>query len=749
VRQDLRTSSQAIAAATGHSPVWFRAPYLEINEQVLTIARELGFLHDSSEPERWVQQQILNEFPISINDTGRVLLSDYDFFTAYGLDDMMTLDMLKENYLSRYETGRPFVFLLHPSIIVEHKEVLHQFIAFVKTQGGSCLSFDQYLQRIVAEPSAKSIGVRIDLSLGPLDVKRTISDMVDAQVTDVFIKAQDKTGHIYFDRGLTESDTVAANFKQLTKGMHNAGISVHAWISVLHNSTSAQKNPSQAMVDGRGQPSKNWVSPSHPQNINNIEQLVTDLLSDQSIDGIHLDELAYPALNVDYSPDALKSFKLDTGIAVDNQISASFLPAKHYNAWVTWRSSQLHRIVESVASTAARTNRKVIVSAALQGDSLTNFKNMEVTGQNYHVLAKDLDLIIAVPPDDSAKKSYLSLSRLISMSRFKIGNTPLMIGLPFFAETTTSEKVIEQLTSQLDAVRQGADGFMLSPYRSIFQHDLPDSGRKEHLRDLLTGYSQFLKTTSAPVTPTPIAFIPNAQASNVSLNKSIPPPDKKSIGVQFGTVLVGLFLLGFLGFRFIRSRRFAQKSVPVTAKKDILNWAQLEQGILENRISGQLVHAVAGHLRAYDPVSTSRYRMALVLDLVAKASQQLSLNDLVTMAVDIPGWQVLAMSHLKEAVTHGYLQLDHDRIKVTPKGTLELKSIVDSGFDPAHWIFVEQRMHEILIVSCPNCDEENSAHWYWNNFTCSKCNKELLLVDCTNISRKNQAIVALDQHYYV
>lgn len=138
VRQDLRTSSQAIAAATGHAPVWFRAPYLEINEQVLTIARELGFLHDSSEPERWVQQQILSEFPISINYTGRVLLSDYDFFSAYGLDDMMTLDMLKENYLSRFETGRPFVFLLHPSIIVEHKEVLHQFITFVKEQGGSC-----------------------------------------------------------------------------------------------------------------------------------------------------------------------------------------------------------------------------------------------------------------------------------------------------------------------------------------------------------------------------------------------------------------------------------------------------------------------------------------------------------------------------------------------------------------------------------------------------------------------------------
>jgi peptidoglycan/xylan/chitin deacetylase (PgdA/CDA1 family) len=176
VRKDLQTSSKAIEYSTGYAPVWFRAPFLEVNDNVLAVDRDLGFLYDSSEPERWVQQQILNEFPIYINDTGRILFSDYDFFSSYALDDIMALELLKENYLFRLNTGRPFVFLLHPSIISEHIEVLHQFIGFVKDQGGSCLSFDQYLKNIQEKPLANNIGVRIDLSLGDLDIDHTIKE---------------------------------------------------------------------------------------------------------------------------------------------------------------------------------------------------------------------------------------------------------------------------------------------------------------------------------------------------------------------------------------------------------------------------------------------------------------------------------------------------------------------------------------------------------------------------------------------
>lgn len=756
IRKDLQESSQAIESATGHAPIWFRAPYLAVNEEVLTVARDLGFLYDSSEPERWLQQKVLREFPISINDTNRILFSDYDFFSSFGFDDMMALDLLKENYLSRYETGRPFVFLLHPSIIAEHSDVLHQFIAFVKDQGGQCLSFDQYLEQILADSPVDNVGVRIDLSLGTLDINSTISNLVEAQVTDAFVLARDKTGQVYYDKENAKDGSIETQFSQLVRGLHKAGIQVHASIPVLHNAALVKQFPDQAMADGRGKASQSWVSPSHPQTIGKTKQIVSELLTNFPIVGIHLDELAYPNLQFDYSQEALKRFKLDTGIQVDNKVAANVLPNKHYVEWVAWRSAQISGIIETVATVISEADREIVLSATLDAKSLTNFRSMEQSGQDYRFLARDLDMIIVIPTDDSDTELSHSLSRLISLSRFKIGHKSLLISLPIDLETTVSKNGVEQLRNQLNTVRRGANGVVLSPYRTLFAEKPRGSDRLDNIRSLIDSVRQPAK--SPPTQVVPITFTKEAQASPAELEKQsapiyreklVQPAGDHTVLMQICAVLGGLSLFAFLGFRFIRNRRFDKKTTIIEEKIVILNWQKLDKLICDNQISGHLVQAVASHLRTFDPVNTTRYRMALVIDIVAQTPQQLSLNDLVTSTVSIPGWQVLAMSHLREAVTHGYLQIDHDLIKVTPQGTAELESMKASGFDQDHWIFVEQRLHENLKVSCPNCGEDNLAHWYWSNFTCNKCGKEVAFQDCSNVSRRSNAKVAIDQHYYV
>ena len=61
VRKDLLASVQAIEAATGKAPVWFRAPFLEFNSELLSIAYEVGFRYDSSMIERWIEQKAMSE----------------------------------------------------------------------------------------------------------------------------------------------------------------------------------------------------------------------------------------------------------------------------------------------------------------------------------------------------------------------------------------------------------------------------------------------------------------------------------------------------------------------------------------------------------------------------------------------------------------------------------------------------------------------------------------------------------------
>ena len=106
--------------------------------------------------------------------------------------------------------------------------------------------------------------------------------------------------------------------------------------------------------------------------------------------------------------------------------------------------------------------------------------------------------------------------------------------------------------------------------------------------------------------------------------------------------------------------------------------------------------------------------------------------------MNLPGWQVLAKSHIDEALMRGFFTRNGDILEVTEQGELELVSMKEKGFDPEHWIFIEQRLHENLLVNCPHCKAENVAHWYWSNFFCSSCGRDVMFKNCGAVLRTHQ-----------
>lgn len=126
----------------------------------------------------------------------------------------------------------------------------------------------------------------------------------------------------------------------------------------------------------------------------------------------------------------------------------------------------------------------------------------------------------------------------------------------------------------------------------------------------------------------------------------------------------------------------------------------------------------------------------------------MSVDELMSMDFDVPGWQILAMSHLKDALMRNYLRLSQDKIKITKKGLNEIKRMKDKGFAADQWAFIERRLHENLIVSCPYCSAENTAHWYWPHFTCSSCNQDVSFRECNSIIEKRSTGIELDQHHF-
>ena len=134
---------------TGEPLRWFRAPYLATNAEIAAKLKELGFVYDSSDHEHRQRDFALKSVPISSNAAGN-LASDYELFHVRKLSTDAALDWLRATYRERARTGRPFMILMHPSLTAPHSSAINRFIAFVRDQGGSFVTADDYVKSLAA-----------------------------------------------------------------------------------------------------------------------------------------------------------------------------------------------------------------------------------------------------------------------------------------------------------------------------------------------------------------------------------------------------------------------------------------------------------------------------------------------------------------------------------------------------------------------------------------------------------------------
>lgn len=750
VRADLAASQKAIKAATGRSPVWFRAPYLEYDETVLKIARELGFRFDSSESERWLHQKILAEFPISLNSTAKVLFSDYDIFTTYGMDAELALDLLKENYRARSTTGRPFVFLLHPRIIAEHAQTLHQFIRYVKAQGGQCLTFDQYQQKNLAHRPRQK-GVRIDLRRGVPDPEQYAQALVQAGITDAFLMATDRRGQKYYPQAKAAAKTGETAFVQWQRRLKKAGVRVHAWISVNRNTRRAQQFPKQAMTSADGKNSAQWLSPSHPATHRHLQLIIRELVAGSDLDGIHLDHIEYPSLDYDFSDAAVQAFHKETGFAVVPKNPADQLQGRQHNAWIAWRLQQIARLVKGAAETLRLQNRKnIVLSAALRSRAANDFKVMETTGQDYRLLAESLDMLIPFEDEPRASQDKPPLKTFISTTRFLIGEKVLLIGIPISGDLDITQSQGKDFMPTVASSYYGTQGIVFSP--------APNFDRTgQHANPLSAGLPQLLKQTEeiwreAAQRPASYSIAPSEALSLTTRSDRAPGARMWLKRGAMVVAVIGLVTVAALISRRYRKARSVAKVANIRDRRRDLpdgvvspSWNRLDQAIAKGAITGKLTCEVAMLLRQYDPVNVSQYRVAMILDIIASESRPMNVSALMKLDVKIPGWQVLSMRYIEEALLLGYIVLEGGCAALSPKGHDEIQKIKSNGYSREYWMFVERRLHETLVASCPDCHAANVTHWFWPTFTCFKCNREVSLASCTDIVCRS-ANVALDQY---
>jgi peptidoglycan/xylan/chitin deacetylase (PgdA/CDA1 family) len=463
IRKDILLSRLLLSELLGHAPTWFRAPFLTTDEQVGKVLQEVGFTHDSSNSERWMSGAALFELPISAQTD--VVASDYDLFVKQRLSDDAALNWLIERYEERAVLGRPFVLALHPRTMVEHAGVLRGFIEHAAQHGAAFLSADDYV-RLSQQHSATSLGVWINLTNGAHSAEQIAADLRSRGITEAFVMAKDPEGHRYFVDSPAQLGTGEDTFGRIVTRLKAAGIRVHAWLPVFRDPVMAQQRPEWAMVDQSGVPSKDWLSPSHPEVRAYLAAMIRTLLAQYEIDGIHLDYVRYPDLEYDYGTSAVSRFQSWSGLA---PVTVPALLAEHYVRWTDWRAREISQYVAEVRELISHsTARKVVLSAALLADAAVNYRSREKFGQSYPDLAAHLDWIMPMAYFHEERQPVDWIEKVVSATRFHVGDTPILLGIEAYQQPgqwTFDKSLFEQ---SVTLARRGTDGVVFYPYLYLF-----------------------------------------------------------------------------------------------------------------------------------------------------------------------------------------------------------------------------------------------------------------------------------------
>ncbi|MDJ0683104.1 MAG: polysaccharide deacetylase family protein [Alphaproteobacteria bacterium] len=451
----------------GRAPDWYRAPYLATNETVeATLARK-GFSYTSSGLERWNDIGPLTGLPISQDD---ILASDYDLFTRLDMSDSEVLDWLKRGYETRRRTGRPFVILLHPSVIGGHPSVLADFIAHVEAQDGVFLSADAYMAGVQAVRS-ENRAAWISLAHGPLDPEHAARSLTEAGIGDAFLMARSPEGEDY-----TQTTDGESRFESMLSTLKQAGIKVHAWLPVLKNDTLVRAHPDWAMRDAVGAPLADWLSPHHPDARRQLLDTVKRLAADYALDGLHLDYIRYPGLNAGFSAGVIERFLTEHDLSAD--LTPTQILADHFVTWTVWRADAIAGLVEEIKSTLPD---GVLLSAALLGEAATDFRARDAYAQDYARLAPALDIVLPMAYNRLVGEPAAWIDRVQTQARYQVGRTPIWTGIEAYQEPGLRRITPSDVAASLARAEFGSEGVSIYAYPFSFAasgggYDLPPSG---------------------------------------------------------------------------------------------------------------------------------------------------------------------------------------------------------------------------------------------------------------------------------
>jgi len=211
-------------------------------------------------------------------------------------------------------------------------------------------------------------------------LERLVEELAHADATAVIAQAARRHDAYYRSEVLprTADPDLEAGLDvlaELTELAHEAGIEVHAWISIAPTWHAVYEElPAPAgwvpAEHGRTAPEADrWVSrdvdgtwseyldPALPEVRAHLYAVVEELATTTEVDGVHLDYPRYASERAGYHPAALERYRAETG--------AAGTPSPEDPAWSAWRRDQTRELVATARAAVDAAGRPVTLSAAV------------------------------------------------------------------------------------------------------------------------------------------------------------------------------------------------------------------------------------------------------------------------------------------------------------------------------------------------------------------------------------------------
>lgn len=209
----------------------------------------------------------------------------------------------------------------------------------------------------------------------PGDWDRTAKLMADSGINALFVNCTWAGLAHYPSKLIPGSFTLERYGDQLAQAIRAAkkyGIEVHAWIVcwTLENSRAEFTGPlkkTDRMQRSANGTERLWMNPAHPANRKHHLDLISEILSNYDVDGIHLDYIRYPDSDACFSTYTRQQFTKDTGVDIAEWPEEVQPGGRHRDTFVQWRAGVISSFVRETRDHVKKLKPGVKLSAAVWG----------------------------------------------------------------------------------------------------------------------------------------------------------------------------------------------------------------------------------------------------------------------------------------------------------------------------------------------------------------------------------------------